>query len=237
MIIHGINPVREAVLSGMKVKEIYVSDRMDERIREIVDIAMKREMQIKRKDRQFFKGIGGQGAQFVAAKVDIKTISVEEMIEGAMSRLFVVLDQIEDPRNLGAIIRSASAAGADGVVIQTHRAAGLTPVVFSASAGAVAHVRIAEVPNVKNAIRGFREAGYSIVGAESGGSKPYWDVDFSIPTVLVVGSEGKGLRRTVRDLCDEVVHIPMTGAVSSLNVSVATAVILFEIVRQKARKT
>jgi len=236
MIIHGINSVREAVLSGMRIKEIYVSDRMDERIREVVDMAMKRDVQIKRKDRQFFKGIGGQSAQFIAARVDIKTVSVDEVIKGARSRLFIVLDQIEDPRNLGAIIRSASAAGMDGVVIQSHRAAGLTPVVFSASAGALAHVRIAEVPNVKSAIRAFRDEGYRIVGAESGGPKPHWDIDFSVPTVLVVGSEGKGLRRTVRDLCDELVRIPMTGSVSSLNVSVAAAVILFEIVRQRGRK-
>jgi len=236
MIIHGINSVREAVLSGMRVREIYVSDRMDERIREVVDTAMKQDVQIKRKDRQFFKGIGGQSAQFIAAKVEIKVVSVDEMIDGARSRLFIVLDQIEDPRNLGAIIRSASAAGVDGVVIQSHRAAGITPVVFSASAGALAHVRIAEVPNVKNAIRLFRDEGFSIVGAESGGPKPYWDIDFLGPTVLVVGSEGRGLRRTVRDLCDELVRIPMTGTVSSLNVSVAAAVMLFEIVRQRGRK-
>lgn len=236
MIIHGINSVREAVVSGMQVREIYVSDRMDERIREVVDMAMKRDMKIERKDRQFFKGIGGQGAQFIAAKVDIKTVSVDEMIERAQARLFVVLDQIEDPRNLGAIIRSASAASVDGVVIQTHRAAGLTPVVFSASAGAVAHVKIAEVPNVKNALREFRKEGYWVVGAESEGPKPYWDMDLSGPTVLVVGSEGKGLRRTVKDLCDGLVKIPMAGTVSSLNVSVATAIILFEVLRQKQRK-
>jgi len=237
MIIHGINSVREAVASGMQVREIYVSDRMDERIREVVDMAMKRDMKIKRKDRNFFKGVGGQSAQFLAAKVDIKTVTVDEMIAGAQTRLFVVLDQIEDPRNLGAIIRSASAVGVDGVVIQTHRAAGLTPVVFSASAGAVAHVKLAEVPNVKNALRVFRDEGYWIVGAESEGPKPYWDMDFSGPLIIVMGSEGKGLRRTVKDLCDELVHIPMSGTVSSLNVSVATAVLLFEVLRQKKRKT
>jgi 23S rRNA (guanosine2251-2'-O)-methyltransferase len=237
MIIHGINSVKEALSSGMAVKEIYVAERRDSRIAEIAELASRRRVKLVIRDRGFFKGVGGQAAQFVAARVDTNLTPFEDLLADQGSGLFLVLDQIEDPRNLGAILRTASATGVDGVVIQTHRACGITPTVFAASAGAVSHLRIAEVPNIKNAARTFKEEGFQVVGADSTGEKTLWDANLNGPTVLVLGSEGKGMRKTVRDLCDEVIRIPMAGKVSSLNVSVASGVILYEVLRQRGRKT
>ncbi|MGE5894197.1 MAG: TrmH family RNA methyltransferase, partial [bacterium] len=186
MIIHGINSVREALTSGMAVEEIYVADRRDARIAEIADLASRRRVRLVVRERGFFRGIGGQSAQFVAARVDIGSKPFDELLSERGSGLFLVLDQIEDPRNLGAILRTALAAGVDGVVIQSHRACGITPTVFAASAGAVSHLRIAEVPNIKNSLRAFRDEGYAIIGAEANAGKDHWEADFSGPTVLVM---------------------------------------------------
>ena len=150
--------------------------------------------------------------------------------------LFLILDCIEDPGNVGAIVRSADAAGVHGVVIQEHRSAGLGPAVSKASAGAVEYVPVSRVSNIKHAISEMKERGITIIGAESGSGNMPWDVDFSVPAGLVIGSEYRGLRKTVAEKCDFVVSIPMRGRVNSLNVSAASAVLMFEVLRQRMRK-
>jgi tRNA G18 (ribose-2'-O)-methylase SpoU len=147
--------------------------------------------------------------------------------------LIVVLDGIEDPHNAGAILRTADAAGADGVVRQERHAAALDGVVAKASAGALAHVRIATVVNIARAIDELKEAGVWTIGLAGDAPEPYTAPDYTLPTALVLGAEGTGLRRLVRDRCDRLVRIPMRGAVESLNVSVAAGVVLFEVVRQR----
>jgi 23S rRNA (guanosine2251-2'-O)-methyltransferase len=147
--------------------------------------------------------------------------------------LLVVLDGIEDPHNLGAILRTADAAGVDGVVRQARRAAPLEGAVAKTSAGAVAHLRIATVVNISRALEELKEAGIWTVGLAADGADPYDAVDLTVPTAVVAGAEGTGLRRLVRESCDRVAAIPMAGSVSSLNVSVATAIVLFEAVRQR----
>ena len=149
--------------------------------------------------------------------------------------LLVVLDGIEDPHNLGAILRTADAAGVDGVIRQARRAAPLDGAVGKTSAGAVAHLKIATVVNVTRALEEIKEACVWTVGLASDGGTPYDQIDLTVPTAIVVGAEGTGLRRLVREACDHVAAIPMAGQVSSLNVSVATAVVLFEAVRQRRR--
>ncbi|MCA1584300.1 MAG: 23S rRNA (guanosine(2251)-2'-O)-methyltransferase RlmB [Acidobacteria bacterium] len=144
-----------------------------------------------------------------------------------------MLDGIEDPHNLGAILRSVDAAGASGIVRQTRRAAPLDGAAAKVSAGAVHHVAVADVVNVARAIEELKAAGVWTVGLDAGADTPYYDVDLTLPTALVLGAEGHGLRRLVRDRCDLVVTIPMAGHVESLNVSVAAAVVLFEAVRQR----
>ncbi len=151
--------------------------------------------------------------------------------------LIVVLDGIEDPHNLGAILRAADAAGADGVVRQTRHAAALGGAAAKASAGAVAHVRVADVVNIARAIEELKEAGVWTVGLAGDAPRAYDDVDLTVPTALVVGAEGAGLRRLVRERCDWLAAIPMAGRVSSLNVSVAAGIALFEAVRQRRKKS
>jgi 23S rRNA (guanosine2251-2'-O)-methyltransferase len=150
--------------------------------------------------------------------------------------LIVVLDQIEDPHNVGAILRTVDAAGADGVVRQSRHAAPLDGAASKVSAGAVAHVRIAEVVNIARAIEDLKQAGVWSVGLAADAPKRYDEVDLTQPTAIVVGAEGTGLRRLVRERCDWVASIPMQGHVQSLNVSVAAGIALFEALRQRRPK-
>jgi 23S rRNA (guanosine2251-2'-O)-methyltransferase len=149
--------------------------------------------------------------------------------------LLVVLDGIEDPHNLGAILRSVDAAGGHGVIRQTRRAAPLSGVAAKASAGAIARARVADVVNIARALEALKAAGVWTVGLDAGADRSYDDVDLTLPTALVLGAEGQGLRRLVRDRCDVLASVPMAGAVESLNVSVAAGVVLFEAVRQRRR--
>lgn len=239
MIIYGINPVKEAIEGDVEVREIFVGDRQDARLQALLERAAQRGVRITRRDRAFFRSSPVRVSQDIAADVLVGLVPFDRLLtpEPTGDEAYLVLDQIEDPRNLGAILRTASACNISGVIIQSHRACTVTPAVFSASAGAVVHMRIAEVPNIKNAIRAFRGRGFQVVGTDAGGAVSYWDADFSPPTVLVVGSEGKGMRKTVGSLCDLVVSIPLAGKVSSLNVSVASAIVMYELFRQRARKT
>ena len=155
------------------------------------------------------------------------------MIGAKAAPLIVVLDGIEDPHNVGAILRTVDAAGADGVVRQSRHAAPLDGAAAKASAGAVAHVKIAEVVNIARAIEILKDAGVWTVGLAGDAPKRYDEVDLTLPTAIVVGAEGTGLRRLVRERCDWLVSIPMAGHVQSLNVSVAAGIALFEAVRQR----
>ena len=180
---------------------------------------------------------GGRPHQGVLAEVQApQDWTPADLVAGARTPgLFVVLDGIEDPHNLGAILRTADAAGVDGVVRQARRSAPLEGAVAKTSAGAVAHLRISTVVNVTRALEELKEAGVWTVGLAGDGATAYDAIDFTVPTAIVAGAEGTGLRRLVRDACDHVAAIPMAGRVSSLNVSVATAIVLFEAVRQRRR--
>jgi 23S rRNA (guanosine2251-2'-O)-methyltransferase len=234
VIIYGINPVLEALRAG-RVTALRVSDRGG-RLREVTALARDRGVRITRVpgdvlDRQSRGGVH----QGVVAEIEEQpSWDVEALVRAARGvPLLVVLDGIEDPHNLGAILRTADAAGADGVVIQSRRAAALGGAAAKASAGAVAHVRIAEVVNVARAIEELKGAGVWVVGLAGGADMSYDRVDFTVPSAIVVGAEGAGLRRLVRERCDFLASIPMRGQVGSLNVSVAAGVALFEAVRQR----
>lgn len=173
--------------------------------------------------------------QGVVAEIEeVGTWSVEELVRGADGpALLVVLDGIEDPHNLGAILRTVDAAGAHGIVLQNRRSAALEGAAAKAAAGALAHVKIAEVVNIARAIEELKEAGVWSVGLAGEAPTSYDSIDFTVPTAFIVGAEGAGLRRLVRERCDHLVSIPMGGHVSSLNVSVATGIAVFEAVRQR----
>ncbi len=238
MQMYGINPVLEA-LRAKRVTAIRVSPRADDRLTELVRLAEAQGVDVRRVGGgELDRAARGGSHQGVVADVeDAAHVSVEDLVTRASGApLIVVLDGIEDPHNLGAILRSVDAAGADGVVRQSRHAAALGGAAAKASAGAVAHVRIAEVVNIARALETLKEAGVWTVGLAGDAPKCYTDIDLTLPTALVVGAEGAGLRRLVRERCDWLVSIPMQGHVQSLNVSVATGIALFEAVRQRCTK-
>ncbi len=234
-IIYGLRPVVEALRS--KRREVYeILDSVGDK--EISSEAAARGVPIKRVPRNRVEELARGGVhQGVVARVGPYPYSGLEEILAAPDPLVVVLDGVTDPRNLGAVLRAADGAGASGVVISKDRAAGVTPVVVKASAGASEHMLIARETNLRRALEKMKEAGAWAYAAEGGapgaGATAYTDLDLSGSVVFVLGSEGRGIRRLVREGCDGAVSIPMGGAVSSLNVSVAAAVLLFEARRQR----
>jgi 23S rRNA (guanosine2251-2'-O)-methyltransferase len=239
-LIYGINPVQEILRSDRKVLAVYIQKHAEKNPGRIEELARQKHAPVRFVDKDFFEGRFEKGHQGVAASVTPKkTLDIDDMIEtafaGNSAPLFLVLDCIEDPRNFGAILRVADAAGVDGVVFQSRRAAGISPVVYKASAGAVEYVNLSEVVNIKHAIAKMKEHDVVIAGAESDAEKGLWDTDLRWPVAIVMGSEGEGLRQTVRGMCDVMVSLPMKGMVNSLNVSVATGVLAYEVLRQRAR--
>lgn len=235
MIIYGINPVLEALRAG-RVKEVRVADRAHGRLTEVIELARKRGVPARRVTATELERDSRRGVhQGVVADVEeAENYSVEDLVRGAAAApLLVVLDSIEDPHNVGAILRTADAAGVDGVIRQSRRAASLDGAAAKASAGAVVHVRIAEVVNIARALEELKEAGVWTVGLDGSAGTAYDAVDYTLPTAIVLGAEGSGLRRLVRERCDRLASIPMQGHVESLNVSVAAGVTLFEAVRQR----
>jgi 23S rRNA (guanosine2251-2'-O)-methyltransferase len=178
---------------------------------------------------------GSPDHQGIVAEVDPYPYADAGAMLTKPDALIVVLDRIQDPQNLGAMARSAEAAGATGLVIPGRRSASVTAAAAKASAGAVEHLPIARVPNLAEFLSRAKEEGAWVYGAEANAESPYTQADLTGKVVLVLGSEGKGLRRLVADRCDLVVSIPVRGRVASLNVSAAAAVVLFEAVRQRGR--
>jgi 23S rRNA (guanosine2251-2'-O)-methyltransferase len=235
MIIYGINPVLEA-LRGGRVRRLRVGARADKRVDEVLAIARRNHVPVERVDAPALERAarGGVHQGIVADVGESHDYSVQELVAHATgAALMVVLDGIEDPQNLGAILRTADAAGVHGIVRQQRHSASLDGVVAKASAGALAHVRIATVVNIARAIEELKEAGVWTIGLAGEATDRYTDIDFTVPTALVIGAEGEGLRRLTKERCDRLVSIPMMGGVSSLNVSVAAGVTLFEAVRQR----
>jgi 23S rRNA (guanosine2251-2'-O)-methyltransferase len=240
MVIYGLNSVAEALRAG-RVREIRVAGRHDDRLRALLDDAASRGVRVRNATREALdadaEGANHQG--IVADATPLPPASLEDLAEvkeGAPPPLIVVLDGVEDPQNVGAIIRTVDAAGGTGVVRQTRRAAPLTGAAAKASAGAVHHVPVAEVVNIARALEELKELGVWSVGLDADAENPYYGLDLTVPIALVVGAEGHGLRRLVRERCDFVAAIPMAGRVSSLNVSAATAIVLFEAVRQRGSR-
>jgi len=238
MIVYGIHAVVEALRAG-RATGILVAGRADERVRTALRLAEAAQVSVRHVEGlQLDRLTRGAVHQGILAEVrDAEAFSVEDLVmQSRAAPLVVVLDGIEDPHNLGAILRTVDAAGADGLVRQSRHAAPLGGVTAKASAGAVAHVKIAEVVNIARALDQLKQAGVWTIGLVGDAPKRYDEIDFRLPTAVVVGGEGAGLRRLVRDRCDWLASIPMLGHVDSLNVSVATGVALFEAVRQRGLK-
>ena len=239
MIIYGINPIFEALRAG-RVKEIRVAERGNERLRQLLALAEERGVRVRRVPVDALERESRRGVhQGVVADIEEgANYSVDELVRGASGPpLLVVLDGIEDPQNLGAIFRTADAAGVNGVVVQNRRSAARGGAAAKASAGAIAHVKVAEVVNIARAVGELKDAGVWTVGLAGEAPTAYDAIDFTMPTALVVGAEGPGLRRLVRERCDHLASIPMHGHVGSLNVSVAAGIVLFEAIRQRREKS
>jgi 23S rRNA (guanosine2251-2'-O)-methyltransferase len=245
MIVFGLNPVLEALRAG-RVRRLSLSARAggegapgSRRIQEIADLAGRQRVPVEAVPPDHLDRLArGRPHQGVAAEVDEPRVwTPADLVAAAPGpALIVVLDGIEDPHNVGAILRSADGAGAHGVIRQSRHAAPLDGAVARASAGAVSHVRVATVVNIARAVEELKTAGVWAVGLAAEAPQAYDQIDLTMPIAIVVGAEGSGLRRLVRDRCDLLASIPLAGRVSSLNVSVAASVMLFEAVRQRSRR-
>jgi 23S rRNA (guanosine2251-2'-O)-methyltransferase len=234
-VIYGINAVSEALKARRVSRLIHVRGG-GLRVDTLVARAHELRIPMETRERTALDKLARGGVhQGVAADLEpLAAYTVEELVREAPGvPLIVVLDSIEDPHNVGAILRTVDAAGADGLVRQARHAARLDGAAAKASAGAVNHVRIATVVNISRAIDELKELGVWTIGLDADAPETYDQVDYTLPTALVLGAEGEGLRRLVRESCDRVMAIPMLGQVGSLNVSVAAGVALFEAARQR----
>ena len=240
MLIYGITPVLEA-LRARRVTSLRVSPRADDRLTTLVRLAEEQDVPVRRVSTDELDRLAG-GARHrhqgvIAEMEEAERFSVEDLVTSANGpALIVVMDGIEDPHNVGAILRTVDAAGAHGVVRQSRHAARLDGAAAKASAGAVSHVKVAEVVNIARAIEDLKQANVWTIGLVGDAPTPYDEIDWTLPSAVVVGAEGTGLRRLVRERCDWLASIPMAGHVGSLNVSVATGIALFEATRQRRAK-
>lgn len=239
-IIAGRKPVMEALRSGTKVEKVlFLVGAQGAFIQELRALAEQRSVPVVEANKQQFRELApDQSAQGVIAIVPTKQlVRLEEVMaipaERRQTGFLLVLDGIEDPQNLGALIRTAECAGVHGVILPKHHSAPVTATVVKTSAGATEHMAIAEVTNVTSALKELKKEGYWVVGLDGAGDKLYTDLDYSLPVALVVGNEGRGIRRLVREHCDHLVRIPLLGKIESLNASVAGALAMFEVVRAR----
>jgi 23S rRNA (guanosine2251-2'-O)-methyltransferase len=236
----GIHAVREALEAGRPLDRVLVArGRHGERLDALVQLARRHNVPVRFEEREQVDRASGtrehQGVVAFAAAKPPATLEDLLRVSDAGPGLIVLLDGVEDPHNLGAVIRTSLAAGARGVVIAERRAAGLTDAVARAAAGALEHLPVARVPNLARAMEEVKEAGYWLVGLDERSDKKLSDLDLTVPTGIVLGGEGKGLHELIRTRCDFLASIPTSGPVRTLNVSVAAGIALFEAVRQRAR--
>jgi 23S rRNA (guanosine2251-2'-O)-methyltransferase len=239
----GIHAVHEALAAERPLERIVIATgRQDSRVQKIVELARAQNVPVRFEDRvQLDRLANSRDHQGVIALAAARQNASLEDILGNANRnhgkagLVALLDGVEDPHNLGAIIRTSLAAGAHGVIIPERRAAGLTDVVARASAGALAHLPVARVTNLVRSMEELKGAGYWLVGLDERAEKSYTEVDYTTPVGIVMGGEGRGLHELTRKRCDFLVSLPTSGPIKSLNVSVAAGVVLFEVLRQRQR--
>ena len=225
----GVHPVQEALRAGRTLDRVLIARGAGGvRLQEIIDLARERSIPLRFEPREaldrasngaLHQGVVAFGAAHVYADMD-------QAVGGA--QLLIVLDGVEDPHNLGAIIRTAQAAGAAAVIVPDRRAAGLTDTVAKASAGAIEHLPVVRAGNVSQTLQDLKKRGFWIYGLDERGGQLYSETEYTRPSVFVMGGEGRGLHELVKKHCDVLVRIPMAGAIASLNVSVAAGVVLFE---------
>jgi 23S rRNA (guanosine2251-2'-O)-methyltransferase len=239
-IIVGRKPVMEALRAGTSIEQVvFLLGVQGKVIEEIKAMAERHHVQVTQVSKQQFRklAIDATTQGVVAVIPSRKYVGLEQILHIVDERnepgFIVILDEIEDPHNLGAILRTAECAGAHGVILPKHHAASVTSTVIKTSAGATEHMAMAEVPNIVNSIEELKTKGYWVVGLDMEGEKLYTAVDYKTPITIIVGNEGKGIRRLVKDHCDHRVRIPLYGKLDSLNASVACALVMYEVAKQR----
>ena len=243
-LLYGVNPLLESLRAGDRAPAgiVIAEGARDERLRELIELARSRNVSVKRVPRAVLdRAVGSTHHQGVMARVAAaQYIDAEELLSSIASHvgreaepLILVLDGIEDPRNLGAILRTVECAGVGGVFIPERRAAGLNETVAKASAGAVEYVPVARVTNISRLIEQLKERNVWVVGTKADAIMDYTEWDWTRPSAVILGGEGAGLHRLVRERCDALVRIAVRGKIESLNVSVASGIVLYEALRQR----
>ena len=239
MLVEGRIPVMEALKSGRDIEKILVAKGQREgSIRAIIGMARERKLIIQEVDKvkldELSEVKNHQGV--IAIVSEYEYFEVEDLLKEAYKKkekpFLIILDEVTDPHNLGAIIRTANVSGAHGVIIPKRRSAGLTQIVAKTATGAIEYTKVAKVTNLNQTIKALKKQGIWVIAADMNG-KAMYDTDFTMPVAIVIGAEGEGVSRLIRENCDMVASIPMYGEINSLNASVAAAVIMYEAVRQR----
>ena len=239
ILIGGKNPVIETLKSDRSVHKIWVADGMKpSALQSIVSLAKKKNILIQRVPKRKLDDMKIENHQGVVAQIAAyKYSTLDDLFLQAEQRnempFFLILDEIEDPHNLGSILRTADCVGVHGIIIPKHRAVGLTYTVAKASTGAIEHVPVVRVTNIAQTLKVLKDAGLWIIAADLQNSRDYRELEANFPLALVIGSEGKGISRIVSKSCDFIYRLPMVGQVTSLNASVAAALFLYEIYRKR----
>lgn len=237
----GRNPVMEALKSGREIDKILIAKGTEGgSLIKIIGKAKDRGIPIQYVERQKLNEISESNAHqgIIATVAAYEYSDLEDILDRAKQSgkdpLILILDEIMDPHNLGSIMRTADAVGVDGIIIPKRRSVGLTATVAKSSAGAIEYVPVAKVSNIAQTIARIKEKGIWVAGADMSGAKEHYNTDLNGPLALVIGNEGQGISRLIKEKCDFLVKLPMAGQVSSLNASVAAAVLMYEVFRQRS---
>jgi|WetSurMetagenome_2_1015567.scaffolds.fasta_scaffold29853_3 23S rRNA (guanosine2251-2'-O)-methyltransferase len=237
-LVYGIHAIEEALRAEpCRIEKICLErGQRNPRLQVILSLAKEKHVPFAFEEKKWLdrKADGQRHQGVLGYLVEMALFGVEEIVKQAQSPgLLLILDGVEDPHNVGAILRSAEVAGADGVFLPQRHSPGLSSTVMKASSGAASHIKITRIPNTVQLIQSLKSKGYWVAGLEEESGQRIWDADFTVPTLLVMGNEGKGLHRLVKENCDFLVSIPIRGKVSSHNVSVAAGIVLYEVLRQR----
>lgn len=236
--IAGKNPVLEALRSGREMNKVWIAEGVKKTgIQELIDLAKEQGVLVQFVPKQKIDKLAENHQGIVASVAAYDYAELDDLFAAAKAKnedpFFMILDELEDPHNLGSIMRTADAIGVHGIIIPKRRAVGLTAVVAKASTGAIEHVPVVRVTNLAQTVDELKERGVWIAGTDAKGSQDYRKMDATLPLALIIGSEGKGMSRLLKDKCDFLYHLPMIGHVTSLNASVAAALLMYEVYRKR----
>lgn len=238
-LIGGKNPVVEALRSGRELNKIWIAEGLNKKsIGEILSLAKQSGIIVQAVPKQKLDGMLDVNHQGIIASVAAYSYAeLDDLFAIARNRsedpFFLILDELEDPHNLGSILRTADASGVHGIIIPKRRSVGLTGVVAKASTGAIEHIPVVRVNNLSQTVEELKKAGVWIAGTDAQGSQDYRSMDATLPLAIIIGSEGKGMSRILKEKCDFLYHLPMVGHVTSLNASVAASLLMYEVLRKR----